>query len=173
VDEEPMTGNTVWTVGHGTRAIEDFVAILHDAGVDLVVDVRRFPGSRRSPQFARDALADALAASGIEYLWLGEELGGRRRGSGGPSRWRNAAFAAYEEHMASDAFRAGLQRVEAAAISGRSAVLLCAETVWWRCHRRLIADALVRDGFAVVHLLGQGRSQPHPATERAAPNLSR
>jgi uncharacterized protein (DUF488 family) len=158
-----MTSGTVWTVGHGTRSLEDFVAILRAAGVDLVIDVRRYPGSRRHPQFGSAPMAKALADVGIEYLWLGEELGGRRRGSGRPSRWRNAAFAAYEEHMETDAFRAGLARVEAAVAQGRHPALLCAESVWWRCHRRLIADALVADGFGVIHLLGEGRSQQHPS----------
>lgn len=156
-----MTRRTVSTIGHGNRSLDEFLAILAAASVDLVVDVRRFPGSRRHPQFARERLADALAGVSIDYLWLGEELGGRRRGSGRPSRWRNAAFAAYEEHMESDEFARGLRRVEEVAESGRRVAILCAESLWWRCHRRLIADALVADGFTVIHLLGEGRSDPH------------
>ena len=156
---------TVWTVGHGERGLDDLVALLLEVPVDLLVDVRRYPGSRRHPQFARESLATALPRAGVEYSWRGEALGGRRKGTGAPSAWRNASFAAYAEHMLTSQFREALAEVEREARSGRRMALMCAETLWWRCHRRLIADALVRDGFAVRHLRDRAPGDMHPASQ--------
>lgn len=153
----------LWTVGHGARPVEALVAVLREAGVTVLVDVRRFPGSRRHPQFGRDALAAALTAAGIEYEWQGESLGGRRRRAAATrhTALRHAAFVGYADHMDSDAFREALDAlVSRAAASARPAVM-CAETVWWHCHRMLIADALVMRGAEVTHLLDVGRKQAH------------
>jgi len=153
----------VYTVGHSTRSADELVAILRAHDVRGVADVRRFPASRRHPQFAREALAARLAADGIAYDWL-PALGGRRAARpDSPHRgWRVEAFRAYADHMETPEFAAGLARLVALAAL-RPTAILCAEAVPWRCHRQLIADALVARGVAVVHLLGTTTS-PHRLT---------
>jgi uncharacterized protein (DUF488 family) len=148
---------TVYTVGHSTRSEDDLRAILAEAGVRLVADVRAFPGSRRHPQFNQGALAEWLPAAGIEYVHLAG-LGGRRDPvPGSPNDgWTERAFQGYADHMDSPEFRSALAELEAAARRTPTAVM-CAEAVWWRCHRRLIADALVARGRQVEHL-GVGES---------------
>lgn len=156
--------STVFTVGHGARPAGDLVATLQAASIERVVDVRRFPGSRSYPQFRGEALARALAEAGIAYTWRGEALGGRRRRGPGPSRhfaWRVAAFQAYAEHMDSPECRSAILELESLA-RGETLALLCSETLWWRCHRRLLADALVLHGFRVVHLFSRTQQAPHP-----------
>ena len=153
----------VFTIGHSTRTAEEFIALLREHGVQLLVDVRRFPGSRRHPQFGRDALADALAKAGIAYRHE-EALGGRRASdpSAGPSpntAWRHAAFRAYADHTATPAFQAALRRLMADA-AARPTVVMCAEAVPWRCHRQLIAHALLARGGPVVDILGPGQARP-------------
>jgi uncharacterized protein (DUF488 family) len=155
------------TVGHSTHPADRLLDLLAGAAVELVADVRRFPGSRRLPHVAAEPLAAALAGRGIGYLHL-PELGGRRRPvpespNGG---WRVEAFRGYADHMASAEFAAGLARLEAEACARRTAVM-CAEAQWWRCHRRLVADALVARGWAVEHLGGDGRLTSHELTEFA------
>ena len=158
---------TVFTVGHGTRSTKELISVLEDAGVEMLVDVRRFPGSRRHPHFARDALEESLPAVGIPYEWRGDALGGRRDPlPDSPNvAWRVEAFRGYADHLASPEFRTALRDLEERAATVRQAVM-CAETLWWRCHRRLIADALVADGVEVIHL-GTGRDDPHRLNEAA------
>ena len=158
---------TVFTIGHGTRSLDDLVSILQDAGVEVLVDVRRLAGSRRNPQFNRESLAGTLPQAAIAYEWWGEGLGGRRTVSNASRHvaLHNASFRAFADYMDGDEFRAALSGLEEAARE-RSIAIMCAETVWWRCHRRHIADALVLDGFEVVHLMDRGSRQsyvPHPA----------
>lgn len=154
-------GPTILTVGHGTRPIEAFLALLRTAGVEVLVDVRRFPSSRRNPQYGREALAAALAAAGIDYVWMGEELGGFRSPVPGSrhTALANRAFAGYADHMDTAAFHRGLERLIEMARERRVAVM-CAETLWWRCHRRMLADALLAAGCEVAHLLDDGE-HPH------------
>jgi uncharacterized protein (DUF488 family) len=155
---------TLLTVGHSTRSIGDFLDLLAAHGVRRVVDVRRFPGSARHPHFGREALARALAERGLDYAHE-EALGGRRAATGAvagsPNRaWRNASFRAYADHMATPVFQDALARVLEEAGRTRTAVM-CAESVPWRCHRQLIADAVVARGWRVLHLLAPDRAQPH------------
>ena len=155
--------SVVLTVGHGARSIEELTAVLRDAGVRVLIDIRRFPGSRRHPQFARESLAVTLPVAGIQYEWQGEELGGRRSGHA-PTRHtalRNAAFGGYADHMDTPSFRRALDTLVARAHAGERLAVVCAETLWWRCHRSLVADALACRGVEVVHLLGVGRREPH------------
>lgn len=156
----------VFTIGHGTRTEDELVAVLAGAGIDVLVDVRRFPGSRRHPHFAREAMEHWVPAAGIAYEWWGETLGGRRKPAPDSPNvaWRNDSFRAYADHMASDEFRAALRQLEQRATTHQA--VMCAETLWWRCHRRLIADALVADGLEVVHL-GMGRDDRHELNETA------
>lgn len=158
----------IFTIGHGARSAEEFTGLLTDAGIELLVDVRRYPGSRRHPHFSKKALADDLVADGVEYEWWGESLGGRRKSDEPPDRhvaWRNVSFRAYAAHMETEEFRDALTALKERGLTTRLAVM-CAETLWWRCHRRLIADALVVDGFEVIHL-GLGTDKPHELTEMA------
>jgi uncharacterized protein (DUF488 family) len=154
-----VSGATIYTIGHSTRSADGFVALLTDAGVTLVSDVRAFPSSRRHPQFNRGALAAWLGTAGIGYRHM-PGLGGRRaptpRSPNGG--WQESGFQGYADHMRSDDFRRALAELEAAARESATAIM-CAEAVWWRCHRRLIADALVVRGWRVEHLgIGDGRA---------------
>lgn len=155
----------VCTVGHGARPIGVFVDLLVGAGVDTLVDVRRFPGSRRHPQFGRDELAAAVGAAGLRYTWQGEALGGRRQPRPGSrhTALRNASFVAYADHMDTAAFRTATDDLIARAASGLQAVM-CAETLWWHCHRMLVADALMVRGATVEHLMEAGAHRPHRLT---------
>ncbi|MBA2080066.1 MAG: hypothetical protein BGP10_06720 [Rhodanobacter sp. 68-29] len=158
---------TIWTIGHSTRTLEEFLALLAAFRIEAIADVRRFPGSRRQPQFARDALAQSLPAHDIAYQWI-PELGGRRRArpDSPNTAWRNAAFRGYADHLASAEFAAGLAALLAFAARQRTAVM-CAEAVWWRCHRAIIADVLKQRGIEVVHILDRQHGTLHPWTSAA------
>lgn len=147
-----MHGMTLHTIGHSTRSAEELLAVLGEADVELVVDVRAFPSSRRYPQFNRGALAASLRRAGIQYVHVAG-LGGRRVPAPGSRNggWRESGFEGYADHMGSDEFDRALADLESAARKSPSAIM-CAEAVWWRCHRRLIADALVVRGWRVEHL---------------------
>jgi uncharacterized protein (DUF488 family) len=159
----------VFTVGHGTRTFEEFVGVLRTGPVARIVDVRRFPGSRRHPHFARTALEQTLPAVGVEYVAAGDALGGRRstrEGSRHPA-WRVAAFRGYADYMETQAFRRALLALIEQAQTGPAPAVLCAETLWWQCHRRLISDALVARGAKVVHLLSSTKHQAHELADIA------
>jgi len=160
----------ICTVGHGARTIDQFLAVLGDAGVGALVDVRRYPGSRRHPQFGREALAREVETAGLRYAWQGETLGGRRAPRAGSrhTALRNASFAAYADHMDTSQFRDAVDGLIASAAAGVPAVM-CAETLWWHCHRMLIADALVMRGATVEHLIEPGVGQPHRLTAGVRP----
>ena len=147
-----MTSSTVYTVGHSTRPADELLGLLTPAGVKQVADVRAFPSSRRHPQFNRGALAEWLADAGIAYLHI-PGLGGRREPVPGSRNdgWQERAFRGYADHMPSAEFLAALAVLETGAHELPTAIM-CAEAVWWRCHRRLIADALVVRGWRVEHL---------------------
>ena len=151
----------IFTLGHSTRSIEDLLALLAEHGVRTLVDVRRFPGSRRHPQFSRDALDAALAGAGISYVHE-PGLGGRRaaRPDSPHTAWRVEAFQGYADHMESLEFGEALARLIRRG-SEEATAILCAEAVPWRCHRRLISDALVARGIEVRHILGTGRADAH------------
>jgi predicted kinase len=151
----------VWSIGHGTRPIEELLAVLNEAGIKVLADVRSAPGSRRHPQFGQRALAAALAEAGIEYAHL-RGLGGRRDAA--PDSPHVAlkvdAFRGYADHMASAEFVADYERLVSLAREKPTA-FMCAETLWWRCHRRMLADRLLVDRWDVVHLVAPGKSEPH------------
>jgi len=149
----------VFTIGHGTRPAEELVATLEEAGARTLVDVRRYPGSRRNPQFNRAALEGTLADVGLAYRHA-VELGGRLSGEPGQERFaciRTEAFRSYAARMGTEEY----QRALAAALEEPWPAFMCAETPWRRCHRRLIADLLVARGHEVVNLLGPGSAEPH------------
>lgn len=149
----------VFTIGHGTRPAEELVECLHEVGVRTLVDVRRFPSSRRNPQHSGPALAETLGAAGIAYRHA-VELGGRRSGEPGEERFaclRVGAFRSYAARMGQPAWQEALE----AALVEPVPAFMCAETPWWRCHRRLIAELLVARGHDVVHLIRPGERAPH------------
>jgi len=155
----------ILTVGHSNHDEGQFVELVRGAGIELIADVRRYPGSRRQPHFERHALAGVLLEAGIQYRWLGESLGGRRKpGPASPNgAWESDQFRGYADHMASEEFLAGLAQLEALAHEQRVAIM-CAEAWWIRCHRRLIADVLTARGWRVLHLGTNGRLEPHELT---------
>lgn len=158
---------TVWTIGHSTRSAGEFLDVLQAHGIEVVADVRRFPGSRRHPQFGSEALAATLDASGIGYAWL-SRLGGRRRGEVGPEHegWRNPSFRAYAAYTWTDEFADGLDELLHIAAGART-TLMCSEVLWWRCHRALISDVLRFSGIEVIHIAGTGPGTVHPYTSPA------
>jgi uncharacterized protein (DUF488 family) len=167
----------VLTVGHSTHPIERFIALLRGAGVEAVADVRRYPASRRNPQFRAVALERSLRDAGIALHAFGEQLGGRRRSDGGRddrrnAGWRNASFRAYADHMASPGFATGIARLEALA-GERLTAVMCAEADWRRCHRQLVADALLARGWRPLHLLADGRLEQHCLSPHAVVDAGR
>lgn len=159
--------DTVWTIGHSTRPIQEFLDLLAAYRIEAIADVRSLPGSRKYPQYDQDQLAATLAAHGLQYRWL-KRLGGRRRArpDSPNTAWRNASFRGYADHMASAEFAEGMNELLALAADSRTA-LMCAEAVWWRCHRSMIADALCVDGVHVTHIRDAGHSVTHPMTAPA------
>jgi hypothetical protein len=157
----------IWTIGHSTRTLEEFIDLLRRHQIVVVVDVRHFPGSRRVPQFNKAALDRALAAAGIRYEHL-VELGGRRpvRPDSHNLLWRNASFRGYADYMETPPFRDGVDRLLKIARTGRTTIM-CAEAVWWRCHRSMIADYLKAMDVQVFHILSPTKVQEHPYTSAA------
>jgi uncharacterized protein (DUF488 family) len=158
----------MWTIGHSTRAIDEFISLLEENEIKLLVDVRAWPGSKRYPQFNKDALAESLNAHGIRYEHF-PELGGKRK-SKSDSRntaWRNASFRGYADYMETEQFQKGIKRLLNIAAEASPAAIMCAEAVWWRCHRSLIADYLKARGVEVLHVLGANKVDPHPYTSAA------
>ena len=158
---------TIWTIGHSTRTIEEFIDLLRRYQIEILVDVRHFPGSRRLPHFNKAALHHALATAGIHYEHL-VELGGRRPAQPDSHNlvWRNASFRGYADYMETQPFRNGIDRLLHIARTGRTAIM-CSEAVWWRCHRSMIADHLKALGTQVFHILGPTKIQEHPYTSAA------
>ena len=164
----------LFTVGHSTRELDELVRVCEAHGIAAIADVRRFPGSRRSPHFARQALQLSLPARGIGYVWLPALGGHRRRAKGAPaSPWRMEAFAAYAEHMTTPEFRSGLDELMAS-LAARPTAIMCAEASPYRCHRRLISDWAELHGIEVIHLFDDHRSERHHVTafaRRAGDNV--
>jgi uncharacterized protein (DUF488 family) len=161
---------TIFTIGHSTRHIQEFLSLLEQVTVNMLVDVRSIPRSRTNPQFNLDTLRDALAVAGISYRHL-PALGGlrhRKRGAA-PSLntfWQVAAFRNYADYAATEAFRTGLNELRALS-SNNCCAIMCAEAVWWRCHRRIIADYLLTQGVPVMHIMGPGKIDPANVTSGA------
>lgn len=159
---------SVFSVGHSTRSADELIGLLREAGVATLADVRRHPGSRRHPQHARPALETGFATAGIRYVWLGESLGGRvprqLPAEQSPNRgWTVPAFRNYADGMARPEFQAGFDELLRLAHEAPTAVM-CAERLWWQCHRRLLADLLLVRGFRVVHLFDPGEAREHELT---------
>ena len=172
----PGAEGEVWTIGHSTHPLSDFVQMLQAYGIEAIADVRRFPGSRRHPHFGGEALAAALAGNGIAYQWF-SDLGGRRRpdfDEAEGNAWRHPSFRAYAQHLRSEEFATGLASLQHVAKACRTAVM-CSELLWWRCHRRLIADVMLFCGWRVTHILGPKECSAHafaPPVHVSADGLS-
>jgi len=158
---------TIWTIGHSTRSLGEFLKLLTDNAIKTLADVRRFPASRKHPHFNQDALRNTLPGVGIDYVPL-QVLGGRRRPRPDSHNtiWRNESFRGYADYMETEEYRAGIERLLELARRKRTAVM-CAEAVWWRCHRSLIADYLKAAGVCVWHIINEANSEIHPYTSAA------
>ncbi len=159
--------HTIYTIGHSTREVDDFIAMLQSFAVKTLVDIRRFPASRKYPGFNKEPLAAALQKTGIGYIHL-EGLGGRRpvKKDSKNDRWRNASFRGYADYMETTAFEDAVTELEAIARQQPTA-MMCAEAVWWRCHRSLVADYLKAKGWEVLHIMAAGKAEEHPYTSPA------
>lgn len=155
--EETPWPETLWTIGHSTRSLDEFLALLKDNAIEVLADVRHYPGSRKYPHFNVEPLQDVLQEAGIRYEAF-TELGGRRKvqPDSPNTAWRHPAFRGYADYMQTKEFRDGIERLKALASKQRTAIM-CSEAVWWRCHRRLIADNLIARGEAVFHIMGNER----------------
>jgi uncharacterized protein (DUF488 family) len=158
---------TVWTIGHSTRPLDQFLSLLATHGIEAIADVRSLPGSRKYPQYGKDALAATLHDQGIAYQWF-PVLGGRRRTTANSpnTAWRNASFRGYADYMSTAEFASGIRALLDLAGGSRTA-MMCAEAVWWRCHRSMIADALCVQGVTVMHIMDEKNGVLHPMTSPA------
>ena len=158
----------IWTIGHSTRSIDKFISLLEEHGIKLLVDVRSLPGSKRYPQFNKEAFADSLGKSGIRYEHF-PELGGRRKATPNSKNtaWRNESFRGYADYMETEEFHNGVKRLLDLAANVGPVAIMCAEAVWWRCHRSLISDYLKARGIEVMHILDANKIEPHPYTSAA------
>lgn len=159
----------LFTIGHSTHPLDRFLALLNQHGIEALVDIRRFPGSRKYPHFSRDNLAAALPTAGLEYLWF-EALGGRRKKeAGGPSHnlgLRNESFRNYADYMLTPQFQDAVDQLLEIGNRKRT-TFMCAEGLFWQCHRRLVSDFLLSKGITVEHIMSSGELRPHTLTEGA------
>ena len=158
----------IWTIGHSTRTIDDFISLLKSNGIKLLIDVRSLPGSKRYPQFNKEALADSLGKAGIRYEHF-PELGGRRKPKADSpnTAWRNESFRGYADYMETEEFHEAVERLLDLATDAGPTAIMCAEAVWWRCHRSLISDYLKARGIEVMHILDANKTEAHPFTSAA------
>lgn len=161
------TQPTIYTIGHSTHSMKEFLAMLRSFGIMRLVDIRSLPGSRKYPQFNRENLEIVLPASGISYVYM-EDLGGRRkvRPDSKNTRWRNASFRGYADYMETPEFEKAAAELENTA-SQTPMAYMCAEAVWWRCHRSMVSDWLKARGWQVLHIMGVGKAQEHTYTSPA------
>jgi uncharacterized protein (DUF488 family) len=157
----------LWTIGHSTRSLDEFIDALKSFQIQILADVRSFPGSRRYPHFNRENLKASLAKSEIQYIHF-PELGGRRHAKPDSLNmaWQSKTFRGYADYMETDQFQEGLERLCEVAREQKTAIM-CAEAVWWRCHRSLISDALKANGVEVRHIMAAGKAEAHPFTSAA------
>ena len=157
----------IWTIGHSTHTLDEFILMLKSFSIELVADIRSFPGSKRYPHFNKEALVISLPLNGIEYVHL-KGLGGRRK-TNTDSRntgWRLDSFRGYADYMETDLFKKAIEELER--LGGKKRVaFMCAEAVWWRCHRSLVSDYLKHQGWTVIHIMGIKKGEEHPYTSPA------
>lgn len=158
---------TLWTIGHSTRNFEEFIKLLKSFKIEILVDVRHYPGSRKFPQYNKDNLKDFLPQDGIEYIHL-VDLGGRRKPvpNSKNDAWRNDSFKGYADYMETEQFQKSLNILMKLAFTKRTAIM-CSEAVWWRCHRSLVADILKVRNWKVMHIMAENKDTEHPFTQPA------
>ena len=167
----PLDGESpnkeIWTVGHSTHTFDEFVAILKSFRIEVVADIRSFPGSRKFPQFNKDTLEITLPKNRLDYIHI-KDLGGRRKTNPNSKNilWRHPSFRGYADFMETEVFRKGLRELEQMALIKRT-VYMCSEAVWWRCHRSMVSDYLKVRGWKVMHIMGEGKADEHPYTQPA------
>jgi uncharacterized protein (DUF488 family) len=157
----------IWTIGHSTHPLKEFVEMLQSAAIEVVVDIRSLPGSNKFPQFNKEALEKSLSENGIEYLHL-ENLGGRRKTKPDSKNmiWRNKSFRGYADYMETAQFKEGLKKLQSLALEKHTA-MMCSEAVWWRCHRSMVSDELKAQDWKVWHIMGVDKVTEHPYTQPA------
>ena len=162
-----MSRNKIWTIGHSTHPLDELVEMLKSFQIEMVADVRSYPGSRKFPQFNKESLMVSLPENGIEYVHI-KNLGGRRKENPDSKHtvWRNAAFRGYADYMDTEEFKDGVQELIQLAQQKRVAYM-CSEAVWWRCHRSMISDYLKANGWTVMHIMGVDKADEHPYTAPA------
>lgn len=165
--------HTIYTIGHSTHTLEDFLSMLYSFKIQTLVDIRRFPSSRKFPQFDKENLKIALEEAGINYIHL-IDLGGRRKVKKGSknSRWNNTSFRGYADYMETREFENAIVELEQIAVK-KSTVYMCSEAVWWRCHRSMVSDYLKAKGWIVLHIMSIGKAQEHTYTAPAIVNGDR
>lgn len=158
---------TIYTIGHSTRSIEEFLELLLSFDIKVLADIRRLPGSRKYPQFDQDQLKKSLAENGIEYIYI-EDLGGRRKANPNSKNtvWRNKSFQGYADYMETESFKKGADELQKPALQQPTA-MMCSEAVWWRCHRAMVSDYLKAKGWEVLHIMSIGKATEHPYTSAA------
>ena len=163
----PEENKTIWTIGHSTRSLEELLTMLHSFNIEIVADVRHFPGSRKYPHFNKESMEVTLPQNNIQYTHI-SSLGGRRKVNPGSrnTAWKNNAFRGYADYMETDIFKEGIIELAGKALKQRTA-FMCSEAVWWRCHRSMIADYLKLQGWKVMHIMDVAKAQEHPYTSPA------
>jgi uncharacterized protein (DUF488 family) len=158
---------TIWTIGHSTHSLAEFITMLQSFQIELVADIRSFPGSRRYPHFNKEALQVSLPQNNIQYIHF-KDLGGRRKTNPDSTNtaWHHPAFRGYADYMQTDAFKNAIKELETIAIEKRTAYM-CSEAVWWRCHRSMVSDYLKKNGWTVMHIMAIDKAQEHPYTAPA------
>ena len=164
---KPSKKSTIFTIGHSTRSIDEFLELLFSFDIKIVADIRRLPGSRKFPQFDQDALKISLEENGIQYVYL-EELGGRRKVAPDSKNttWRNKSFQAYADYMETESFENGVEELVKLALE-KPITMMCSEAVWWRCHRSMVSDYFKAKGWEVLHIMSLGKATEHPYTSPA------
>lgn len=158
---------TIYTIGHSTTTIEEFMELLFSFNIKGLSDIRRFPGSRKYPQFDQDALKKSIEENGIEYVYI-EDLGGRRKVSPNSKNttWHNKSFQGYADYMETESFKNGAAELAKLALE-RPTAMMCSEAVWWRCHRSMVSDYFKAKGWEVLHIMALGKATEHPYTAPA------
>lgn len=162
-----MHSPIIYTIGHSTHTPDEFIAMLQSFGIRNLADIRGLPGSRKFPQFDKENLEVSLQETGMQYIHL-KALGGRRKAhkDSRNTRWRNASFRGYADYMETGSFKEGMAELESIARQAPTAYM-CAEAVWWRCHRSMVSDYLKAKGWTVLHIMAEGKAEPHSYTAPA------
>lgn len=165
--DDNLQNKEIWTIGHSTHSLETFTTMLKSFRIEVVADIRSFPGSRRFPQFNKEALEITLPQNNLRYIHI-KNLGGRRKVNPNSKNtsWRHPSFRGYADFMETEVFKEGIIKLEQIASKERTAYM-CSEAVWWRCHRSMVSDYLKVHGWKVMHIMGVGKVQEHPYTQPA------